>query len=279
MLAAHAAGWSASLRLEFAERAQRTTLVRREHRGPLQVQRPFHPETDGTCHAYLLHPPGGVVGGDALEITIDAQPGARCLITTPASGKFYRSGGATARQTVTLRVRDGATLEWLPQETLYFDGARVDSSIHIELDADANFIGWDIACLGRPASGERYTRGAIRQRIALRRDGRPLLLEHAAYDANAPVMQAAWGLAGQCVTGTLVCTTRDDAPALEPLREQCVPLAHDGAFAASQLRSVLVCRYLGPHTHEARACLERAWEMLRPTTLGKPACAPRIWST
>jgi urease accessory protein len=119
----------------------------------------------------------------------------------------------------------------------------------------------------------------VRQRFELWRAQRPLYIERAAYEATDPVMQAAWGLAGRCVTGTLVSATGDDTAALEPLREQCTPLARAGAFAATRLRGALVCRYLGPHTHEARACLQRAWEMLRPALLGKPTCAPRIWNT
>lgn len=276
---ANAGRWAASLSLEFAERAGRTVLASRAHRGPLQIQKLFYPEDDGSCHAYILHPPGGVVGGDLLEITATAHCGARALITTPAAGKFYRSGGATAAQHVTLRAHHGAMLEWLPQETVFFDGARVATQVRVDLDGDAQFMGWDIACLGRPASNERFTHGAIRQRFELWREQRPLYLERAAYDATEPVMQSAWGLAGQCVTATLVCTTGNTAPALEPLREQCAPLAIEGAFAATQLRDVLVCRYLGPHTHEARACLQRAWEVLRPELLNKAACTPRIWNT
>lgn len=279
VLTTSASRWEAALALEFAPRAQRTALVRREHRGPLHIQRAFYPEADGTCHAYVLHPPGGVVGGDVLQIDITAHRGARCLVTTPAAGKFYRSGGATAMQTVALRARGDAMLEWLPQETVFFDGARVATTLRVDLENNARFIGWDMACLGRPASGERYTRGAIRQRFEIWREHRPLYLERAAYDANEAVMQAAWGLAGHCVTATLVCTSTDEAIALEPLREQCAPLAIEGAFAVSQLRDVLVCRYLGPHMHEARACLQRAWELLRPAVLNKAACAPRIWST
>lgn len=254
-------------------------LESRAHRGPLQVQKLFYPETDGSCHAYVLHPPGGVVGGDLLEITATAQRGARALITTPAAGKFYRSGGATATQRISLRAHGNAMLEWLPQETVFFDGARVATALRVDLEDDARFIGWDIACLGRPASGERYTHGAIRQRFEVWRAQRPLYIERALYDASEPVMQAAWGLAGQGVTATLVCTTASDMPALEPLREQCAPLAVEGAFAVTQLRDVLVCRYLGPHTHEARACLQRAWEILRPMLLGKAAISPRIWNT
>jgi urease accessory protein len=278
VLAAHDTGWHARLCLEFAARGARTALVRRAHSGPLQVQRTFAPEADGTCHAYVLHPPGGVVGGDALEIDVTVRAGARSLITTPASGKFYRSGGAVATQHIGLRAEAGALLEWLPQDTIVFNGARVESRTRVDLSGDARFIGWDVVCLGRPASGETFTSGRLRQRIELWRDGVPLYLERADYDARAPVMSAAWGMAGQCVTGTLLATG-GDAALLDAVRAACAPLSGAGAFAATLLRDNLVCRYLGPHAHEARRCLQRAWEVARPAVMNKPACAPRIWST
>ncbi len=273
-----ASGWAAFLQLSFAVRAGRTVIDARTHFGPLNVQRPFHPEADGTCHTYLLHPPGGVVGGDQLEIKAGVNSAARALITTPASGKFYRSGGATARQQIALRADDGAELEWLPQETIVFSGARVDSRTRIELTGNARFIGWDVVCLGRPASGERFENGRVRQCIELWRDGTPLYIERADYDATAPVMNAAWGLAGQCVSGTLLATQADVAM-LEAVRASCATLTIEGAIAATLLRDTLVCRYLGPHAHEARQALQRAWEIARPAVLGKPACVPRIWST
>jgi urease accessory protein len=118
---ASAPGWLAELDLGFAPRGSRTVLARRRHRGPLAVQRPFHPEGD-VCHVYLLHPPGGVVAGDRLAIRVAADPGAEALLTTPAAGKFYRSEGPVARQTVALEIGEGASLEWLPQETILYPG-------------------------------------------------------------------------------------------------------------------------------------------------------------
>ncbi len=275
---AGASGWRAALRLDYSVRAERTVIGARSHVGPLSVQRPFYPESDGTCHTYLLHPPGGVVGGDVLEIDITMQRGARSLITTPASGKFYRSGGAVAAQHIALRAEPGTCLEWLPQETLVFCGARVESNTRIELRGDARFIGWDILCLGRPASAESFRTGRVRQRIELWHDTTPLYLERADYDAGAIVMRSAWGLASQCVTATML-STHGSAQTLDAVRGACTPLANPGAFAATLLRDVLVCRYLGPHAHTARRCLERAWEIVRPALMTKAACAPRIWST
>ncbi|HMV40203.1 MAG TPA: urease accessory protein UreD, partial [Plasticicumulans sp.] len=113
-----AGGWQARLELGFAPVAARTALVHSAHRGPLRVQRPFHPEADGSCHVYLLHPPGGVVGGDGLALDVQLAPGARALLTTPSASRFYRSAGARALQRQLLRVGAGARLDWLPQETI-----------------------------------------------------------------------------------------------------------------------------------------------------------------
>ncbi|MBM4202088.1 MAG: urease accessory protein UreD, partial [Gammaproteobacteria bacterium] len=143
------AGWNAELELRFAPGHGKTVIAHRRHVGPLLVQRPFYPEGP-VCHVYLLHPPGGVVAGDTLGIDVDAANGSAGLVTTPAAGKFYRSASGLARQSVSLRVADGASLEWLPQETIVYQGARVRSRITIELEAGARFVGWDVVALGRP---------------------------------------------------------------------------------------------------------------------------------
>src|SRR5262249_10650450 len=116
-------GWHAELALGFVRRSQRTVLASRRHRGPLTVQRAFYPEPDGVCHTYVLHPPAGIVGGDALSMSYDLGPGAHALITTPAATRFYFSRAIEAGIRQRACVGDGATLEWLPQETLLFDGA------------------------------------------------------------------------------------------------------------------------------------------------------------
>lgn len=255
-------------------------LTRRTHHGPLQVQKPFYPEADGTCHVYLLHPPGGVVGGDALRIELALQPGAQALITTPAATKFYRSHERYAAQTLRAQVAEGATLEWLPQETLVFNDAWARSSTRVELAHDARFLGWEIVCLGRPVNHETFTRGAWQQRLEVWRDDAPLFIDRSEILGNAPVLTQQWGWAGYSVSGVLVCTTLDlPRELLEKLREACAARQHDGVFAATLLRGVLVCRYLGHHAQHARTCLQRAWEILRPALLGKSACAPRIWNT
>ena len=272
-------GWQANLLLRFTRAAGgRTVLSERRHRGPLQVQRPFYPEANGTCHVYILHPPGGVVGGDRLAIEAELAPGAQVLLTTPAAGKFYRSSQATAQQTQILRLAAGATLEWLPQETIIFQGAQVRALTRVELTGDAGFIGWEILCLGRPAAGEAFERGVCRLGFEVWRDGLPLYLEQGRYAGSSELLQAAWGLRGLPVTATLVCVTGITG-LVERVRAAAGELVADEWFSASQLDGVLVCRYLGSSGERARRLFSRAWTILRPAVWDRMACPPRIWNT
>lgn len=267
-------GWQARLELGFAARGAGTVLAHRRHHGPLRVQRPFFPE-QGVCHVYPLHPPGGVVGGDSLTIEVDCGPAAAALVTTPAATKFYRSAGARALQRQLITVAADGELEWLPQEQILFDGARVDSLTRIELAAGARFIGWELTCLGRPASGERFERGGLRQRFEIWRAGTPTLLERQRLEAAAPVMAAPWGLAGQPVTATLVATHADDG-CVAALRDLLGP---DQPLALTRLQDLLVVRYRGASVAQAWELFCRLWQALRPQVLGRVACEPRIWKT
>ncbi|MDX1607188.1 MAG: urease accessory protein UreD [Candidatus Competibacterales bacterium] len=270
-------GWQAELRLGFERRAGRTRLVRRDHRGPLLVQRPFHPEPGGHCHCYLLHPPGGVVGGDELTVEATGAPEAGAVFTTPAAAKFYRRAGAPALQRQSLRVADGALLEWLPQETLLYAGARLQARTRIELAAEACFIGWELYCLGRPAAGERFTSGSADLHLELWRETTPLLVERHRIEAEGAIRTARWGLAGQPVFATLVCSPHPGAEVLDALRRR---LHADGpAASVTTLDGVLLCRYLGPSIATARGLFGAAWNLLRPALAGRPACPPRVWST
>jgi urease accessory protein len=271
-------GWQARLRLGFERRGARSVCHERRHFGPLRVQRPFYPEGEEVCHVYVLHPPGGVVGGDELDTEVEVNGAAAALLTTPAAGKFYRSDGRLARQRQTLRVAAGASLEWLPQETIVFDGAGAAMATRVDLRGDARFTGWEILCLGRPGAGEGFALGTVSQAWEIRRDGTPLFMERAVYDRDGMALDAAWGLAGQPVCGSLVCVG-DYAESIDEISAVTAALQPEGLFSVTQLAEVLMCRYLGPHSEEARRCFACTWEILRPLALQRPACAPRIWAT
>ncbi|MCP5419774.1 MAG: urease accessory protein UreD [Gammaproteobacteria bacterium] len=268
-------GWRADLELGFHSDGSRTRLRHYRHQGPLLVQKPFYPEIDGTCHIYLLHPPGGVVGGDELRVHIELDTGAQALVTTPAAGKFYRSLGATARQTQHLQVAEGACLEWLPQETIVFENAQVDTRTYVELHGDARFIGWEVVCLGRPAADERFLQGQFRQRLEIRRAGLPLYWEKGLYAGE--LLRASWGLGGRPVFANLYCTP--PAPGgLEAARAALPTAQGEELFGLTQVDDVLIGRYAGDSTERAKRIMSRVWQVLRAAVLGKDAIPPRVWS-
>jgi urease accessory protein len=273
-----ASGWSAELELGFELVQGRSALVRNRHRGPLAVQRAFYPESNDLAHVYLLHPPGGVVAGDRLTVRVSVASGARALITTPAATKFYRSEGRVAEQTQVMRVSEGASLEWLPQETIVFGSAQVSTKTRVELEPGASFCGWDMVCLGRAASGDHFRSGRLRQAFEIWQGQRPLWVERSEFDANEPVRSAPWGLGGQRVFGTFVCTGQN-ALAVAAARAAVDTDDSRELFAVTQMRAAIVCRYLGSSTERARLVFAQAWAALRPIVLGRPASPPRIWLT
>jgi urease accessory protein len=267
------AGWRARLDLEFAARGGRTVLARRSHVGPLVVQRPFYPEGD-VCHVYLVHPPGGVVGGDTLELRAVAQDGSHALVTTPSATKFYRSEGRTARQAQEILL-DAACFEWLPQETILFPDAHASIATQVRLTGRSRFIGWEVVCYGRPAGGLPYASGRVHQDFELWLNDTPLVLDHLRLDGASPSMHARYGLSGHSSLGTMLAF-----PAEEALLDLARSVKVEGVLAAStKVDGVLVTRAIGPHADAVRQHLALTWSSIRPHVAGRTAIAPRIWST
>jgi urease accessory protein len=270
-------GWQARLQLGFMLRGDRSVLAERRHHGPLRVQRPFYPEGPDVCHVYLLHPPGGVVGGDELRMHVDVAAGAHALVTTPAAGKFYRCDDTVGRVEQHLEVGADAILEWLPQETIVYAGAQAEVTMRVEVAQGGQYIGWETLCLGRPVGAAPFTSGALRQRFEIWREGKPLWLERSQYAGAGPVLASAWGLQGHAVTATLVCVG-GNAELVAAIRRVVLPGA-DECFGVTRLRDVTVCRYLGPSAERARRCLIPAWWQMRWALLRRGPHRPRIWET
>lgn len=268
--------WHAELHLRFTAHGKRTILASRSHVGPLVVQRPFYPEGDA-CHVYLLHPPGGIVGGDSLFCRIEVEPGAHAVVTTPAATKFYRSAGRVARQSQEI-VLTGATCEWLPQETIYFANARARVRTRVQLDANAAFIGWDIGCFGRPASGEVFGQGEVFQAFELWQGDTPLFVDRLRVEGQEPMMQARWGLGGYVVLGTLLAF-RADADDLAAVRSALEHAEGADRVSTTLVDGVLAARCFGRQGEHVRQTLTLVWSVLRPRLLGRPAVRPRIWAT
>ncbi|MFT3928384.1 MAG: urease accessory protein UreD [Myxococcales bacterium] len=280
------AGWRAELSLGFQPRYGRTRITEQAHLGPLRIQRPFYPEPNGTCHVYVLHPPGGVVGGDVLDVTLRGAEGARALLTTPGATKLYRSPGARAEIRQQFEFGEHSCLEWFPQETIAFEGTHASVKTHVRLAATASYAGWEIVCLGRPAAGERFRAGSLRLEHSIERAGRLQWIERAEYGGGDAMLEAAWGMAGHAVIGTFVIApgSPPEPEWVEQLRASLLPSQGEephgvaGHFALTLVSSAIVLRYLGDHAHQASTFFRRAWQLIRPR-YAAAAVAPRIWHT
>jgi urease accessory protein len=271
--------WPAYLTLGFDKSGDKTRMKQMEFQGPLRVQRPFYPELD-VCHVYLLHPPGGLVSGDDLSIQIHCQADSHALVTTPSAGKIYKadSKNIEQKQHVDIEV-DNAVCEWMPMETIVFDGAHGKLTTQVNLFGDAKFVGIDVFCLGRPKSHLPFTQGSVDQRLAIYQDGTPLLLERQYLAADDPLLTSMSGFNGNLVSGTLtVVGLENGAEMVDTLREQ-FNAGNKGTLSITYRLNVLLVRYLGDCSEQAQTQLRHCWETIRPALLNRPACAPRIWNT
>jgi urease accessory protein len=278
-----AAPWQASLSLRFADDAGTTRLVERRHSGPLRVQKALYPEGGAVCHAIVVHPPGGVVGGDRLALEATAGRDARVFLTTPGAAKWYKANGKVSRQTVRLDAGPGASIEWMPQETIFFDRAHVELEHDVTLAADASYLGCEILCMGRRASGETFSAGRVAQRTRIWRGGRLLWWEQGALTPAA--IASPLGLDGRSVCATLIAVGAPlPAAVLAAIRTEIGAEAGTGAgtgasFGATQMKGLLVVRHIGDDSEAAREIMLAVWRKLRPHLLGRAAFEPRSWRT
>jgi len=276
------AGWHGQLALHYTRNGERSVAHDR-HAGPLRVLKALYPEGPGICHHVLVHPPGGIVGGDVLEIVATLDAGTHALITTPGATRFYRSLGDAAAQRTVLRVAHGARLEWLPLETIAYSGCIAESRVQVELADGAQMIGWDVLALGLPAAGQAFAAGSFSQHVEwlghwLERariaasDLR--LLESPLGLAGVRVLATAWFAAGAGLASARRDALLDAARARiggTPLAARCgVTSPHDG---------MIVLRALAARVEPAMALLQQVRAAWRQQAWDLPACAPRVWQT
>lgn len=266
--------WHAELELGYGRDGETTRPTLRRHKGPLRVQKHLYGEGPEVCQHIIVHPPGGIAGGDRLDIAATVGANAWAQLTSPGAAKWYRAKGP-AYQRLELKVGAGATLEWLPQETIVYCGAQAELSTCIELEGDARLCYWDMVALGRPASGERFNTGHFQAHLDIRRDGQLLWHERQRIRGGDGLLDSPIGLAGQPVFATLLISGEIDADLLERCR--MIPSLVRGDL--SQLPGLLVARCLASEALHARAWLIDLWRLLRPVLLGRAAVPPRIWST
>jgi urease accessory protein len=257
---------------------QRTVLAHVRHEGPLTVQRPLHPEGPSACHAVIVHPPGGVAAGDTLDIDVDVRANAHAVLTMPGAAKFYRCASAPSRQRVALRVAPGAVVEWLPPETIVFDGAKARATLELDLADDAPAIVWDVVALGRRARNETYAQGRWRQRLAIRRGGTALVDDVLDLRGDDPWLHSRVGLGGHCVVATMVAAGAGvDRGLLDACRDAVGDSPRVGL--TMPVRGLMAVRCLADEAEQARATFTAIWSRLRHALTGLDPRPLRLWAT
>lgn len=270
-----AQNWSALLDLKFRAAQDKTRLVPVRRYGPLSVQRPFYPEAD-VCHTYLLHPPGGVVGGDQLDLNIQCEPHSSSLVTTPGATKFYKSAQKTAVLKQMLTVGESASLEFLPQENIYFPGALLQAHTRLDVVEGSSALLWEKHCFGRPASDESFDSGQVKTRLDVYQQDQLIFSETQRVD-YAEISRSS-GLRNNPVMGTFIIFSKNMN---ESMIEACRELETISGIAGitQPTGTLLLVRYMGNSTLELNAYFVKLWEILRSPLLDRNACHPRIWNT
>jgi urease accessory protein len=273
--------WQANLNLAYARHAGRV-VAHHQHSGPLRILQSLYPEGDGICHNVLVHPPGGLVGGDTLNITVHAEPGSHGLITTPGATRFYRSEGPPALQNTRIHLESGSRLEWLPLEALCYNQCRAENRLLMQVEAGAECLGWDVTALGLPNADLPFIQGRLNQHIEVP----GVWLERGLIDAaDTRLMDGAAGLAGaRCmaslffVSGSAIDRKRKQQ-ALDSARELIANHALVAtAGATSPNPQVLVVRVLAPVVEPAMQLLRSVRSAWRQELWQLADCSPRIWA-
>lgn len=274
--------WHANLQTDYTRQADRT-LAHFRHDGPLRILQSLYPEGDAVCHNVLVHPPGGLVGGDTLDIAVTASGASHGLITTPGATRFYRSDGAPALQRTAITLTDQARLEWLPLEAICYSHCLAENHLTLNLAPQAEFMGWDLTALGLPQARQPFEAGSFLQHIEVP----GVWLERGRIQANDPrLMEGPLGLAGQRCLASLFFVA--GGPLDRGRRQQALELARE-VIAAHALRplagatspngQVVVVRVLAPLVEPAMDLLRRVRGQWRQHFWTLPANNPRIWST
>ena len=272
--------WHASLQINYQREAERC-VARHQHSGPLRLLQSLYPEGDAVCHNVLVHPPGGLVGGDTLDLRVQCGPHSHGLITTPGATRFYRSGGALALQQTHLQLQAGARLEWLPLEALCYSGCIAENRLTMELQPGAELMGWDVVALGLPKADQPFATGQLTQHIELP----GVWLERGRIAAeDQRLLHSPLGLAGNACIANLFFVT---GQAMERQRRELAletarAVLGQHALAAgvtSPHPQVIVARVLAPLVEPAFALLRQIRKEWRRALWDKTPVDPRIWST
>jgi urease accessory protein len=284
--------WLASLALEFSLTPNGSQLTRTKRNGPLSVQKAFYPEGRDCAHIYLLHPPAGIVSGDELRIDIQVNEQAHSLITTPGANRFYRAredltiGDSKQVQHCEVNLKQAAKCENFPLETIVYEGADGFNTVDVHLTNESSYLGWDITCLGLPSSGQLFKHGSYTQLNRVYCEGTLMYHDRIAIKPNNHIHQHVAGLNNHSVFATFMAyaakgqvTDADNKMLVEQLRDCMIAADSKHKVSISQIRQLLIIRYLGDSAEECKALFIILWQKIRPLYLNKAANVPRVWHT
>ncbi len=273
--------WRAELQIDYTLESQRT-VARYAHQGPLRILKSLYPEGDQICHNVLVHPPGGLVGGDTLEMKVSVGTGAHGLVSTPGATRFYKSGGHAALQQVVAHLAEGARLEWLPLEAIAYNDCEATNRAIFHLAPGAELITWDVTALGMPSSDQAFTQGHFQQHLEIP----GVWLERGTIQGNdTRWLNSPLGLAGQKCLASLVfaCGSPIDLARVEGALEAARQLieVHSLKMQAGITCAhpqVIVLRVMSPLVEPSMDLLQQVWAAWRHALWQLPSEAPRIWS-
>ena len=273
--------WLAQLELNYSLAAARTRVHFR-HDGPLRVLRSLYPEGDAVCHNVLVHPPGGLVSGDTLDITAHVREGAHALVTTPGATRFYKTSGAPATQHTRLKLEAGARLEWLPLEALAYNQCDAHNLLQFELAPGAELMAWDITAFGLPHANEPFEQGSFTQHMQW--PGR--WLEHGTVRADdVHLMEGSLGLAGQRCMGSMILAcgtalTRSQRELLLDTTRDLLDAHPQGQWCGITAPNdhMLVLRGLAPVVEPLMQLWQQVRVVWREQHWSMAGTAPRIWN-
>ena len=284
--------WLASLLLEFSATSSGTQLTRTKRNGPLSVQKAFYPEGRDCAHIYLLHPPAGIVSGDELRININVNEHAHSLVTTPGANRFYRAredlsiGDSKQAQHCELFLAEQAKCENFPLETIVYEGADGVNTVDVHLKSGSSYLGWDITCLGLPRSNQYFKNGCYTQLNRVYCDENLIYHDRISIKPDNKIHQHMAGLNNKNVFATFIAyapkgklSDADNKALIAELRHSIITSKAEKNISISQIRQLLVIRYLGQHAEECKALFIQLWQLIRPLYLNKTANIPRIWHT
>lgn len=260
----------AELRLAFARAGARTEAAQSFETGGWRLR---FPRAASRAEAVVVNTGGGMAGGDRVQIMVSAGPGASALVTSQSQEKIYKADGLPCEARTRLEVSAAARLVWAPQETLLFDGARLERRLDADVEATGTLTIFEAVAFGRLAHGETRIAASLFDRWRLRRGGRLVFAEALRIeDAGATLDRPAVG-GGARAAATLVRIGPDAGEKLDPLRETFAALEEAGGVeaGASLVDGALVARAVSPSPQRLREALIAAWRALEGQD------APRVW--